>query len=175
MVILGRIGAPFGVKGWLKVQPFGDDALAWREMPQWWLNPEDEAADERWTPHALHDCRAHGHGLIASLDGIADRDAAEKVRGWFVAAPRERLPETARNEYYWADLTGLTVENEAGETLGVVSGLMSTGAHDVLRVRDETRDEKDGGGERLIPFVAAYIINVDVAARRVRVAWQKDW
>jgi 16S rRNA processing protein RimM len=168
MIVLGRVAAPFGVKGWLRIRPFGDDPLSWRKIPHWWLGPDDKAPAERWQRHGLHDCRVHGDGLVASLDGIADRAAAENVKGWYVAVPRETLPKTADDEYYWNDLLGLAVENEAGEVLGVIDGLIPTGAHDVLRVRD-------GDEERLIPFVAALVVNVDLGARRVRVAWQKDW
>jgi 16S rRNA processing protein RimM len=78
----------------------------------------------------------------------------------------------AEGEYYWGDLVGLAVENEAGEALGAVAGLISTGAHDVLQVRDGEGEE---AAERLIPFVAAYVLDVDLATRRIRVAWQKDW
>ena len=76
----------------------------------------------------------------------------------------------AEGEYYWADLTGLKVRNLQDEALGVVVGLISTGAHDVLRVRDDEADT-----ERLIPFVDAYVPQVDVAAGWITADWQKDW
>ncbi|MDR2881400.1 MAG: ribosome maturation factor RimM [Azoarcus sp.] len=167
MIVLGRIAAPFGVKGWLKIQPFGDDPLSWGKMPHWWLAPSD-APDEQWTQHTLCGCQAHGKGLIACFEGIADRDAAEPLVGWYIATPRELLPRTEENEYYWGDLIGMEVRDEAGEALGEVTNLLSTGAHDVLQVRD-------GDTERLIPFVAAYVLDVDLAARSIRTTWQKDW
>ncbi|MDR1063107.1 MAG: ribosome maturation factor RimM [Azoarcus sp.] len=168
MIVLGRIVAPFGVKGWFSIRPFGDDPLSWREMSHWWIAPADDASSGDWTQHALRGCRAHGKGLIASLENIADRDAAQAIIGWYVAAPREALPATKDGEYYWGDLVGMTVRNEADETLGEVAGLISTGAHDVLQVRD-------GDMERLVPFVAAYVSDVDLTKRTIRVAWQKDW
>jgi 16S rRNA processing protein RimM len=168
MIVLGRIVAPFGVQGWVKIHPFGDDPLSWRTMPHWWLSADDKAPPEQWRQCSLKACRAHGKGLVAALAEIPDRNAAEAVDGFYVAAPREALPQPAEGEYYWGDLVGLAVENEAGEALGEVGGLISTGAHDVLQVRD-------GETERLIPFVAAYVLDVDLAARRIRVAWGKDW
>ena len=168
MIVLGRIAAPFGVKGWLKVQPFGDDPEAWGKMPHWWLASESETPDKQWAQYALRSCQAHGKGLVACLEGIADRSAAEQFSGWYVAAPRESLPCTEENEYYWCDLVGMAVRDEAGGLLGEVTGLLSTGAHDVLQVRD-------GDTERLIPFVAAYVLDVDTNARSIRTAWQKDW
>jgi 16S rRNA processing protein RimM len=168
MIVMGRIVAPFGVQGWVKIHPFGDDPLAWRTMPQWWLAADAAAPDDEWQAVRLRACRSHGRGLIAAFDDVADRNGAEALEGRYIGAPREALPATEADEYYWADLVGLDVVNEAGDTLGAVSGLISTGAHDVLQVRQD--DE-----ERLIPFVAAYVLEVDLAARRILVAWQKDW
>lgn len=169
IVVLGRIVAPFGVKGWVKLHPFGDDPLNWGEMTQWWLAPSDDSPPAQWQAVTLGELKAHGAGLVARFEEVADRNHAESLKGWFVGAPREALPTPDADEYYWGDLVGLPVENLAGEALGTVLGLLSTGAHDVLRV--------DGGEaeERLIPFVSQYVIEVDTAQRRIRVDWQKDW
>lgn len=169
MIILGRIVAPFGVKGWLKVQPLGDDQLAWADMAEWWVSRKDDAPDEAWTAHELVDCREHGNVLVAQFADVNDRDAAEAMKGLFVGAPRDALPATGEDEFYWADLTGLAVVNTAGESLGTVAGLISTGAHDVLRVVEGEE------AERLIPFVKAYVLDVDMPGRTIRVDWQKDW
>lgn len=168
MIVLGRIVAPFGIQGWVKIQPFGDDPLSWRKMPQWWVSPDDGAAAESWRPLALRSCRMQGKSLVAAFAESADRSAAEAMEGLYIGAPREALPATAADEYYWADLVGLRVENRAGEALGTVSGLISTGAHDVLQVAD-------GDAERLIPFVAAYVDGVDLEAGLIRVDWDRDW
>ncbi|MBD5801040.1 Ribosome maturation factor RimM [Azoarcus sp. Aa7] len=168
MIVLGRIVAPFGVQGWVKVHPFGDDPLSWREMAQWWLADKAEAPAEAWQPVKLAGFRAHGAGFIASFEGVTDRNGAEALQGRYIAAPREAMPGTGDDEYYWGDLVGLSVVNESGESLGTVESLMSTGAHDVLQVRD-------GDEERLIPFVAAYVLDVDLSGRTIRVDWQKDW
>jgi len=82
--------------------------------------------------------------------------------------PRAALPAPAPGEFYWADLVGLEVVNAAGEALGRVQGVFSTGANDVLRVGA-------GKGERLLPFVAAVVKKVDLAARRIEVDWGLDW
>lgn len=168
MIVLGRITAPFGVKGWVRIHPFGDDPLSWRRMANWWLSPRDDAPDEAWQPYNLLACKMQGESLVASLEGVPDRNAAEALDGHYLGAPREALPDTGKDEYYWADLVGLAVSNLADEPLGVVEGLLSTGAHEVLQVRD-------GEQERLIPFVAAYVHEVDLEQRRIRVDWQKDW
>ena len=95
MIVLGRIVAPFGVQGWVKIHPFGDDPASWRKMSHWWLSRDDAAPDEAWTQYTLTACRAHGKGLVAALAEVPDRNAAEAIDGCFIAAPREALPKPA--------------------------------------------------------------------------------
>ncbi|MGE5386497.1 MAG: ribosome maturation factor RimM, partial [Betaproteobacteria bacterium] len=94
---------------------------------------------------------------------------AEALRGMLVGAPREALPETDADEYYWADLIGLQVINASGESLGQVAGLIETGANDVLRVVSES------GEERLLPFVAQVVLEVEKENGLIRVEWGSDW
>ncbi|HMM53820.1 MAG TPA: ribosome maturation factor RimM [Candidatus Desulfobacillus sp.] len=169
MIVLGRIAAPFGVRGWVRLQVFGDDPQAWARMPCWWLGEDEQAADAAWQERALAECRPHGKGLIARFADVEDRDAAQRLAGLYVGAPRSALPRTTKNEYYWADLVGLEVVNEAGENLGSVAELLRTGAHEVLDVRDAA------GRQRLLPFVAAVVRQVDLAGGRIRVDWERDW
>lgn len=166
MVVLGRVVAPYGVRGWLKIHPLGDDPQAWCEMPQWWLATAPEGSP--WQTYSLEVFRPHASGWIAKLKGVDDRDVAEKLDGWYVGAPREDLPATAPDEYYWTDLIGLAVRNEQDQLLGTVDSLVETGAHQVLVV-------KDGDTKRLLPFVGQVVKKVDVGARLVRVDWGLDW
>ena len=168
MIVLGRIVAPFGVKGWVKIHPFGDDPLGWRKMPRWWVSADSEASDDAWRPLTLGNCKMQGQSLVAAFTEVEDRTAAEALNGLYIGAPRDALPATAADEYYWADLIGLAVSNREGQALGKVTGLLSTGAHDVLQVAD-------GEDELLIPFVAAYVDVVDREDGQIRVDWQKDW
>ncbi len=168
MIVLGRIAAPYGVKGWVNLHPFGDDPAAWGEMPRWWLGRTPDADD--WQPLALATLRMHGKGVIAKFDGVDDRTAAEKLEGMYFAAPRDRLPATGEDEFYWGDLIGLEVVNEANECLGKVASLIESGAHQVLVVKDDA-----AGKDRLLPFVADVVRDVATAAGRIRVAWGKDW
>lgn len=166
MIVLGRIVAPYGLRGWLKVKPFGDDPDAWRAMSQWWLTANAEG--DSWQRYGVEGFRPHGAAWVAKLAGIDDRAEAEQLDGWFVGAPREALPQTGRDEYYWTDLVGLAVMNEQGELLGKVDSLIETGAHQVLVVQDRET-------ERLLPFVGEVVKEVDVAGGCVRVAWGKGW
>ncbi len=168
MIVLGRIAAPFGIQGWVKIQPFGDDPLEWRKIREWHIAADAEAPDGEWSTLRLRSLKAHGKGLVASFVELPDRNAAEAVDGFYLGASREAMPATDEGEYYWGDLVGLEVFNEAGVKLGTVLALMSTGAHDVLQLQD-------GEDERLIPFVSAYVKDVDLSAGRITVEWEADW
>ncbi|MDR2614212.1 MAG: ribosome maturation factor RimM [Candidatus Accumulibacter sp.] len=167
-VVLGKVVEASGLRGAVKVHPFADDPEVWGTMPRWWLGREGEAPDA-WRCLRLIRCRARPGVLVAALEGIDDRDAAESLRGFLVGAPREELLAPKDGEYYWGDLLGLEVVNERGEALGQVAGLIATAANDVLRVVDEA------GKEHLLPFVAAFVREVDVPGRRIRVDWETDW
>lgn len=168
MIVLGRIIGPFGVHGWVKVHPFGDGPDAWCAMPQWWLAAKADAEPETWVPYALQEASLHGKGLVAKFESVVGRSGAEAIAGLYVGAPREALPKTAADEYYWADLVGLDVVNMQGERLGKVSELLSSGANEVLCVRD-------GEHERLLPFVAQVVKSVDTGGGVIRVDWGADW
>lgn len=168
MIVLGRIVAPYGVHGWVKLHPFGDDPASWRRIKEWWLGRDADGDD--WRPLQLDELKAHGKTWVARFAGVDSRDGAEALEGLYVAAPREALPKTAKDEYYWGDLLGLAVENLAGERLGQVSRLLETGANAVLVVSGQ-----DGAAEQLLPFVSQVVKEVDVRAGRIRVDWGKDW
>jgi 16S rRNA processing protein RimM len=167
-VVLGKIVGAYGVQGWVRVHPFADDPQAWSRLPTWWLGQED-AVPESWRETAVTRGRVHLGALVAQLAGVADRDAAEALKGTLVGVPRAALPPAGKDEYYWDDLIGLEVVNARGEPLGKVDSLIETGANDVLCVR------ADDGKEHLLPFVGAVVQDVDLAAKRIRVEWENDW
>ena len=168
MIVLGRIVAPFGVHGWLRVHPFGDDPEAWRKMPQWWLSADVDAPAGSWKAHGLEAVKLHGDGVVAKLAGIDDRDASEALGSCYFGAPRDALPPPAQDEYYWADLIGLAVVNMQDQPLGRVKSLIETGANQVLVVAD-------GEHERLLPFVEHVVRKVDVAGGLIRADWDCGW
>jgi 16S rRNA processing protein RimM len=165
MVVMGRVGGAYGVRGMVRVMPLSEDPESLVQHPRWWLRARDDAP---WQAHAVTGARMHGAVLIATLDGVASREDAERLRGALVGVPRSELPDLAENELYWADLEGLDVVNADGVALGKVVGLIDNGAHAILRVQ--------GGdaAERLIPWVPAHVTRVDVAGRRIDVDWPAD-
>jgi len=168
MIVLGRITAPYGVKGWVKVHAFGDDPLSWLEMKSWWLAEDSAAPAAGWQAIRQVACRMHGNTLVVQFEGVEGRGAAEALRGKFIGAPREALPKLSRGEYYWGDLIGLPVTNTEGVVLGVVDNLIESSANTVLVLQDES------GFERLVPFTARVIKTVRVG-RGIEVEWGADW
>ncbi|MFZ5574769.1 MAG: ribosome maturation factor RimM [Pseudomonadota bacterium] len=161
-VVMGRVAAPFGVKGWVKVQPYCEDPAALVELASWRVGRGE--AQAHYPVEAVQD---HGNALLAKLAGIDDRDAAYALRGLEISVARSDLPPPEENAFYWSDLIGLTVCNRDGAELGRVAGLMETGAHDVLVVQ--------GQREHLIPFVAAFVGAVDLEKGTIEVDWGEDW
>ncbi len=159
---MGRVSAPFGVKGWIKVQPFTEETDALLRYPQWWLC---EAGG--WRSQTVAETAVHGSSLLVRFAGFADRDQAATLRGQNIAIPRERLPILGEGEYYWADLVGLLVENTKGQSLGSVERLFESGAGPVLVVI--------GDRERLLPFVDAVVKRVDLDAGKLLVEWELDY
>lgn len=164
MVIMGRIAAAQGIKGWVKIQPYTESLDSLLDYPTWWIGHENGP----WRAVEIQQCEVHNKTLAAQLPDCPDRTAAEKLKGLLIAVPRSSLPEQADDEYYWSDLIGLTVVNEAGVQLGTVANLLETGANQVLSVRNEN-------GEVLIPFVTGAIKQVDVKNKTIRVDWALDY
>ena len=178
-VEVGRIGGAWGVKGWFKVQPFATDPQALFSSKRWFLREPDDARPARPGAAALPallkivEAKEHGDGVVARAQEVADRDGAEALRGARIFVGRSSFPTAGADEYYWVDLIGLAVLNREEQLLGSVVGLLDTGAHSVLRVLPE--GGKGEADERLIPFVARYIDEVDMPARCIRVDWGLDY
>ena len=167
-VVLGRILGPYGVQGWLKINPFTTEHGTLLGYPEWWIRPRGGSGV--WREMALESGREHGSTLVARLAGIADREAAVLLKGADIGVPRTALPAVAKDEIYTSDLVGMAVVNRQGVALGSVMSVQDYGAHPVLRVADAAL-----AMERLIPFVAAYVDGVDQVAGRIEVDWQPDY
>lgn len=171
-VEVGRVLGAWGVRGGLKVQSYSASAEALFHVPSWLLQEEGSAADVPVFEAKVADLRVHGHTLVAALEGVSGRDAAEALAQRVILIPRSAFPLLAESEYYWVDLIGLDVVNRAGEFLGQVADLMPTGSRQVLVVADRRSPEPR---ERLIPFVDVYVDAVDLTARRITVDWSRDY
>ncbi len=159
---MGRVVGAYGVAGWVRVRSFSERAADILNYDAWLL--EDATGVRRLR---LTQGRGHGKGVVAKLDGIDDRDAAQALAGAAIAVELNELPPLEPGDFYWAELEGLRVVTVDGAELGVVKRLMETGANDVLVVQGER--------ERLIPYVAAVVRNVDLDSRTIEVDWDKDF
>lgn len=161
---MGRVVAPYGVKGWVRIEPYSAVPDSLKAHPSWWVGRNGD-----WRELKVAECvLQHRASLVARFEGCVERDAALALKGSEVAVARETLPQNADNEFYWADLVGLNVVNMRDEELGAVAELFETGAHPVMRV------VKDGTA-RLLPFVEQVVRQVDMAGGRIRVEWELDW
>ena len=160
-IIVGRVTAVFGIRGWVKIASFTDPPENLLGYRPWLL-----ASGTGFEPVEVDELKVHGNGFVAQLDGCTDRDLAARFTGRDLAVPRSELPAAEPDEYYWFDLAGLEVVSPSGEPLGRVTRVLETGANDVLVVRGAER-------EILIPFVAAVVTDVDLADGRLTADWQE--
>ncbi|MEX3979305.1 ribosome maturation factor RimM [Paraburkholderia sp. EG287A] len=177
-VEVGAVIDAYGLKGWLKIAPHAQDGRALLSARRWWLLKGREGQAHRERHSAVRvSAKVHGDSVVGQLSGLDDRDAALLLRGARVYVSRAEFPAPAADEYYWVDLIGLDVANEAGVELGKVADLIDNGAQSVLRVTyaSTDKDGKPATGERLIPFVGVFVKTVDLAAKRIVVDWEADY
>ena len=167
---MGRIIAPYGIQGWIKIQPFTQQQRGLLDYPQWQVGREND-----WQLRSVEVAKVHGATVIAKLEGVADREQAAALQGMRIAVSRDDFPKPAADEFYWADLVGLKVVNAAGVTLGNVARVFETGANDVLVVEDQVANEGANQRERLLPFIAPVIRQVDIAGGTIIVDWDADY
>lgn len=165
-VLLGRINAAYGLKGWVKVFSYTDPLEEILKYKPWTLrrrNVDKQVEVEQG--------RKHGKGLLARLAGAENRDHADALIGNEIWG---ELPDLEEGDFYWHQLQGLVVENEVGEILGSVDHMMETGANDVMVV--EPRLESIDDKKRLIPYVdEQVVVDVDLEGGRIVVNWLADY
>jgi len=162
---LGRIGGPYGIKGWVHVQSFTsppDRLLKYRE---WTLSSAQASAEAREVIHKVLEARTQGSGLVARLEGFEDRDRALLLQGAIIRVPRSAMPKLRRREFYQADLIGLSVTNLEGVALGAITHFVETPGGDVMVIRNAE------GQEHWVPATKSHLSKVDLAASAVVVDW----
>jgi 16S rRNA processing protein RimM len=163
-LILGKIVGLFGIEGWVKLESYSEPRTRIFKYSPWFVGAADAVVE-----YANVKGRAQGKGIVAHLPGVDNRDAAAALIGAEIRILRSALPKPKRGEYYWIDLEGLDVFNLEGVAFGKVSHLFSTGANDVLVVRDGER-------ETLVPFVTEqFVKEVDIDGGRIVVDWDADF
>lgn len=172
LVVLGKLGSAYGVKGWLKVYSYTDPMENLLNYKQFSLSKGG-----KWSPIVIDTGRRHGKGLIVHLVGCDDRDKAAEFVNCEIAIPKSQLPALEAGDYYWHQLVGLSVtttDEFGAKLLGKVDHLIETGANDVLVVQPS--EGSIDGQERLIPYVPEqYVTNIDLAAGSIEVSWDPEF
>ena len=181
-VVMGRIGAPYGIKGWVKLISFTDPLENLLDYDQFWIADEIDTETANGAKGAkgkplrkieIDEARPQGDTLVGHIKGCDVREETRRYTGLELLVPKDELPELEEG-YYWHELEGLRVVNLTGEDLGVVHHLLGTGANDVVVVRGD--DASIDREVRLLPYVEEQVVKeIDLAARIMRVDWEKDW
>jgi 16S rRNA processing protein RimM len=158
-ILVGKITSAFGIKGWVKIYSHTSPIENIVSYLPWDL----KRGSDTWQLDVL-EARVHGKGLVARLESIDDRTAAEAMAGAEIYIDRSRLKDLADGEYYWDDLIGLDVTDTEGKHLGKVDSILETGANDVLEIVGEKR--------QLVPYVVGDVIkSVDIEAGIIQIDW----
>jgi 16S rRNA processing protein RimM len=152
------LGAPHGVRGWLRVQSFTDPPRRLFEWQRWFVGAQEMKVLE---------ARPQGNVWIALLEGVADRDAASRLTGQMVLVGRELLPPTGAREHYRDDLVGFEAKNLDGALLGVVDHFVDTPGNAVMVIK--------GAREHWVPVTTQHLREVRVEARALVVDWPEDF
>ena len=173
-VEVGRVVDAWGIKGWIKVQPYSAEPQALFSSKRWYVRPSERGIQAFTGVLRLPivEVRDHGDAVVASVHGVDERGQAEGFKGARIFVSRSSFPTAATDEYYWVDLLGLEVVNRQGARLGTVKDLVSTGPQTVLVIVDDLPAHPV---ERMIPFVSKYVDTVDVDGGRILVDWQPDY
>ena len=155
-VCLGKITTPHGIKGLVKIIPFGEDPSLIQS-----LGPAYTAGDNAHTDTLVITLKnPAGKYFLAAIDGVTDRDQAEALRGTELYFDRDLLPETGDDEFYYDDLVGLAVR-ENDQTIGTVKSVQNFGAGDLLEIKPKS------GSTFFLPYTDEYILDVDLDAQSI--------
>ncbi len=163
-VVLGVVGRPHGVGGELWLRPHNAQGRSFEGLASLWL--DKDGARRTFQVTSL---RVTPDGALVKLAGVGDRAAAAALTLAVVLAPRTALPPLAPGEYYVSDVAGCAVFHVDGRALGVVASTFWNGAHDIMIVENAAAEAD--AREQLIPLVPQFVVNADVAGRKIVVDW----
>ncbi len=150
-VVIGQAGQPFGIKGEIKIRPYTESPEAFERSGVLYF-------DE--TPYQVLRVRVHKGAVLALLEGIRSPEQAKTLSGCLVKTDPENLPPKGEDEFYWYELIGMRVSTTDGRDLGLVVGVIPTGAHDVLTIEGPF-------GEVLLPMIEDVLKEVNTESREM--------
>lgn len=192
LIELGKVVSAYGVRGWVKIQPHAAGSSALLGSRSWWLKaPQPLAGSGALSVArqcAVVQSRTQGSTIVAQLEGVGDRTAAEGLKGYAVFVPRSQFPDTDPDEYYWVDLIGCRLFGQHDNQpvfIGTVVNVIDNGAHAVLQVEKQLLDTQGhaqpitGPSGKpayvLVPFVSAHVHTVDLPGKRLESNWPADF
>jgi 16S rRNA processing protein RimM len=162
-VVLGRVGAPYGVKGWLHINSFTRPTNNIEQYTHWQLRQGRVVQQVE-----VLELKTHQKRYAVKLHGIDDRDSAAALTNANIEVPSNDLPNLEHGEFYWTDLIGLTALTPKGHTLGVVTELMETGANDVIVIESPQQ-------RHLVPYIDQCVLEIDLKKKTILVDWDPDF
>ena len=152
LILMGTIGAAHGIKGEVRI-------TSHTQEPEAIASYGPLATDRGTLTVTIEAARLQKNVLVARLQGIRDRDAAEKLNGVSLFIERNRLPEhDDEDDFYHADLIGLDARLDTGVSIGRVIALHNHGAGDLIEIQDELK-----GDTFLFPFTKAVVPTIRIA------------
>ncbi len=162
-VVVGRFGRPHGIKGLVSVISFTEPRDNIMHYTHWHIRLHDQ-----WQPIQLKQIKMNVKSILAEVEGFVIREDVARLTNVEIAIKRCQLPKLSSGEYYWHQLVGMKVLDHHGVELGIVTDMMSTGAHDVLVVEGDRR--------HLIPYLPGkFVISVNETERTITVDWDRDF
>lgn len=161
-VILGRLGRPQGLKGFIRVISFTEPESNILDYLPWHIQKKDH-----WIPLQVDNFQVQNKTILVKIEDYTEREAVAELTNCNIGVLREQLPNLLAGEFYWHELQNMTVQNKEGIVLGQVTQIMPTGTHEVLVI--------EGKKHHLIPYVPEiYILEVDPVQRQIIVDWDEN-
>lgn len=195
LIELGQVSGSYGVRGWLKVEPFSAQSPVLLQARQWWVRLGEQGPLVCWQ---VLQSRTQGAAVVAHVQGFSQPEQVRVWKGARVLVSRQAFPEPNEDEYYWADLLGCHVYGQddaagpegnplrpsadASVYLGQVLHMSDNGAHGVMHVRryaspqaaEPLLDTRGREQVVLVPFVAAHVLSVNLGSRQILTNWPPD-
>ena len=163
IVIMGKIVAPHGIQGWVKVQPFTEKKETLSNF-KFWNVSHDESS---WNEYEAESIQVKDKLIFAKLKNVNDRNSAAGLTKAFIGIFKKELPKLEGNQFYWFELIGLNVVNLSGHSFGKVDSILETGANNVLVIK--------GKKETLVPYIDSVIAEVNLTDKAIKVDWPDDF
>ncbi|WP_097356060.1 ribosome maturation factor RimM [Candidatus Enterovibrio escicola] len=165
-VVIGKLGASYGIRGWLKIFSYTDNPRSIFDYKPWFIKVCNE-----WKVFQVEDWKRHGQGWLCKLQGLDQRATAQTMTNTEITINAETLPVLLKDEFYWRELFGMEVITTQGYSFGKVTDIWETGSNDVLVITTNMKDVF-GKKERLVPFLDGKVIKlIDRSAQRIEVDW----